>query len=82
MKFILQGRVVTMDAQSTVLPNGLIYVDGNVIVAVAEHGAPAPPGFAGAVSIKTGGTILPGLIELHNHLSYDCLPMWKVPTKQ
>ena len=29
--------------------------------------------------IKTGGTIYPGLIELHNHLSYNILPLWNVP---
>ena len=27
----------------------------------------------------THGTIYPGLIELHNHLSYDVLPLWAVP---
>jgi cytosine/adenosine deaminase-related metal-dependent hydrolase len=29
--------------------------------------------------IRTGGTIYPGLIELHNHLSYDVLTLWDVP---
>ena len=26
--------------------------------------------------VRTGGTIYPGLIELHNHLSYNTLPLW------
>ena len=26
--------------------------------------------------VETGGTLFPGLIELHNHLSYDALPLW------
>jgi hypothetical protein len=24
------------------------------------------------------GTVYPGLIELHNHISYNLLPLWKV----
>ena len=27
---------------------------------------------------RTGGTIYPGLIELHNHLSYNALPLWQL----
>ena len=26
--------------------------------------------------VETGGTIFPGLIDLHNHLSYNALPLW------
>ena len=26
--------------------------------------------------MDTGGTLFPGLIELHNHLSYNALPLW------
>jgi hypothetical protein len=81
LNFILFGRVVTMDSQLTVIPNGAVYVDGDSIAAVAERGGPPPAGFAGAPSVDTGGTLYPGLIELHNHLSYDSLPMWSVPQK-
>lgn len=28
---------------------------------------------------RTGGTLFPGLIELHNHMPYDVLPLWTVP---
>jgi cytosine/adenosine deaminase-related metal-dependent hydrolase len=28
--------------------------------------------------VDTAGTIYPGLIELHNHLAYNVLPMWRV----
>ena len=81
MKLVLLGSVVTMDAASTVLPNGAIYIDGNTIVAAADRAAPAPPGFSGATSVDTGGFIYPGLIELHNHLSYDALPLWDVQAR-
>ena len=32
-------------------------------------------------NLHTGGTIYPGLIELHNHLSYNVLPLWEVPQR-
>src|SRR5204863_487088 len=37
--------------------------------------------FEGAAVVAVGGTIYPGLIELHNHLSYDALPLWAVPER-
>jgi cytosine/adenosine deaminase-related metal-dependent hydrolase len=78
-RYALEGRVVTMDADSTVLRRGVVYVDGGHIVAVADADAPRPDGFAGESLVRTGGTIFPGLIELHNHLSYNILPLWQVP---
>ena len=46
-----------------------------------EGAAPPPPGFDDATALSTAGTIFPGLIELHNHLSYNALTMWSVPHK-
>lgn len=40
---------------------------------------PPPAGFSPAATLKTGGTIYPGLIDLHNHLSYNIVPMWMAP---
>ena len=57
MKFVLFGTVATMDSTFAVLANGAIYVDGNVIVAVADRAAPPPAGFAGATLVDTGGII-------------------------
>jgi hypothetical protein len=39
------------------------------------------PEFQVVPLIETGGTIFPGLIELHNHLPYNYLPLWDVPRK-
>ncbi|HEX9155860.1 MAG TPA: hypothetical protein VF819_09865, partial [Nitrospira sp.] len=80
-KTALGGRVVTMDASRRILPDGVVYLEKGAIVAVTERAAPAPDGFAGVKVIDTGGTIYPGLIELHNHLSYNALPMWNVPKR-
>lgn len=80
-RYGLEGRIVTMDAANDVLDRGIIYVEGGRIAAVLPTNAPAPPNFQNAPILKTGGTIYPGLIELHNHLSYNVLRTWTVPQK-
>ncbi len=75
-KLALAGRVVRMDSQYGVLPDAVVYVDKGGIRDVRERTQPPPDGFDGAPPIETGGTIFPGLIELHNHLSYNALPLW------
>jgi len=72
----LAGRVVTMNDAFTILPDAIVYSTGGVIVAVQERRKPAPAGFANVGVVETGGTIFPGLIDLHNHLSYNALPLW------
>jgi 5-methylthioadenosine/S-adenosylhomocysteine deaminase len=81
MKYVLKGRVATMNSAFTVLQAGAVYVDGRNIVAVQDVGAPPPSGFAAAITAGPSGIIFPGLIELHNHLSYNALTMWSVPRK-
>jgi len=80
-KLALAGRIVVMDEAFTVVPSGVIYIDKGSIVAVQDAAAPAPPGFGSVPVVDTGGTLFPGLIELHNHLSYNALPLWDVPRK-
>lgn len=80
-RYALRGRLVTLDASNTVLDDGVLYVRGRHIEAVLPAEAPTPPGFETVVPVATGGTVYPGLIELHNHLPYDVLPLWAVPKK-
>jgi 5-methylthioadenosine/S-adenosylhomocysteine deaminase len=75
-RYGLDGRVVTMNAAFEVIPRARVYVDAGRIVAVAPAGAPPPAGLEDVPVVRTGGTIYPGLIELHNHLSYNALPLW------
>ena len=75
-KLALAGRVVTMDPQNAVRADAILYVDKGAIVAVRDRQQPAPEGFETTGVLETGGTIFPGLIELHNHLSYNALPLW------
>jgi len=75
-KLALAGRVVTMDEAFTVKDDAVIYVDRGSIVAVQDRAMAAPTGFDEVAPVDTGGTLFPGLIELHNHLSYNALPLW------
>ena len=75
----LRGRVVTMDRKRTVLADGVVYVRGDTIAAVAPASEPPPDDFADVTPQKTNGTVFPGLIDLHNHLSYNILTLWDVP---
>ena len=74
-----QGRVVTMDDAGTVLDDGVVYIESGRIADVRAAADTRPDGFVDAPLVRTGGTIYPGLIELHNHLSYNVIPLWDVP---
>lgn len=78
-KYVLDGRVVTMNPTRKVIDKGRIYIDAGQIHAVQPAAAPPPAEFQQAPVVKTGDTIFPGMIELHNHLSYNAIPMWIVP---
>ncbi|WP_338760212.1 amidohydrolase family protein [Massilia sp. METH4] len=80
-KKILAGDIVTMNAGRTILRQGRVCVDGARIAAVLAAGEPLPAGFEGIRATETGGTIFPGLIDLHNHLTYNMLPLWQVPKR-
>jgi 5-methylthioadenosine/S-adenosylhomocysteine deaminase len=77
-RLALGGRIVTVDDSYTVHAHGVVYIDGGQIKAVTPAD-PAPDGFPDPVDTK--GTIYPGLIELHNHLSYNALPLYDVRKK-
>ncbi len=78
--YVVEGRVVTMGSQG-VLANGAIYIADGRIEAVQRSSTAPPPGFGQATRIRTGDTLYPGMIELHNHLSYNAMPLWDVPQK-
>jgi len=65
-----------MDDAFTVKADGVVYIDQGRIVTVQERAQPVPMGFEAVEVVETGGTLFPGLIELHNHLSYNALPLW------
>jgi len=65
--YILGGYVVTMNADREILPDAYIEILGDEIVEI--HTIP-PNGFQ---IISTNGLIFPGLIDAHNHPSYNVL---------
>ena len=77
---VLTGTVVTFDDAQPVVTGGAVYIgpDGT-IDAVQPSRRRAPAGFAGARRVATDGVITPGLIDLHNHLAYNTLPLWSAP---
>ena len=77
----LAGDIVAMDDALTVTRDGRLYLDKGAIVAIRRATDPAPAGFESVSVLNTGGTIFPGLIELHNHLAYNALRLWQVPKK-
>lgn len=66
--YALRGTVVT---PQSVIANGIVVVDGDTIVSV---GTTAPSGMK---VIDTGGVIFPGLIDLHNHVTWNAFPRWR-----
>jgi 5-methylthioadenosine/S-adenosylhomocysteine deaminase len=80
-RLALAGRVATMDDAFTVKDDAVVYVDKGRIVAVQAAQQAPPAGFEQTPVVDTDGTLFPGLIELHNHLSYNALPLWLVPKR-
>lgn len=79
--YVLEGRIVTMTDDGEVLPDGRLVISRGRIAAVVPAGEELPSKFASARRIRTGGTIYPGFIDLHNHFVYNVLPLWVVPKR-
>lgn len=77
---IVTGHLVTFDdapGAQPEIPDGALYIDRDgVIQAVQRRSDAAPPGFEGATRVDTEAVVYPGLIDLHNHIAYNCLPLW------
>jgi cytosine/adenosine deaminase-related metal-dependent hydrolase len=80
---LLQGTVVTMNAAHDVIDHGNVLVRGDRIVAVwrgAQPPASVTVGDAVVVDAGPKGLIFPGMINLHNHPTYDALSLWTAPS--
>lgn len=79
---VIKGRIVTLDSKSRVIEDGTLYVGADErIAAIRGPGEPGPEGFESARVLDTGGSVYPGLIDLHNHIAYNALPLWASPTR-
>lgn len=76
--YILKGRVVTMESENSVLNQGNVLVRDGKIEGVwsSSSSVPVTADLTNAVIIETNGTIYPGLIDLHNHVHYNHIPLW------
>jgi cytosine/adenosine deaminase-related metal-dependent hydrolase len=68
--FLLRGAVLTPDA---VIDPGEVLILGDTITCVA---ADCSAEASGVTVIETTGVISPGLVDAHNHITYDFLPEW------
>jgi 5-methylthioadenosine/S-adenosylhomocysteine deaminase len=80
---VMRGTIVTMDAAGTILQNGSVLVRNDKIVAIWS--GPTPPTdvpVGNAIEIDGGpdALIFPGLINLHDHPSFDALQLWPPPS--
>jgi cytosine/adenosine deaminase-related metal-dependent hydrolase len=76
------ATVVTMDDAHTVIPHGRVLVRDGRIVAVWS--GPQPPagvsvGHASVIEAGPNDLLFPGLINLHDHPSFDALDPWLPP---
>ena len=76
--FLLKGRVVTMDGETNVINDGNVMIRDGKITGVWASNANPPAGvdFSDVPIVNTDGTIYPGLIDLHNHVHYNHIPLW------
>src|SRR5664279_6633437 len=89
MALVVKGRIVPISNDPTVAPDdqasfaGRVWIgDDGRIAAVTRGRAVGPPALAGAPVVDVGSRlVVPGLIDLHNHLAYDTLPIWAEPTR-
>jgi 5-methylthioadenosine/S-adenosylhomocysteine deaminase len=65
----LRGTIFT---PTQILTDGLVSISGSRIVQVGAVSGQSGPGV-----IDTGALIFPGLINLHDHITWNFLPRWK-----
>src|SRR5262249_46319636 len=77
---VVTGHLVTFNPPKTEIADGTLYIDREkTIQTVQRRTDPAPSGFDQAARAETNGLVYPGLIDLHNHIAYNCLSLWIAP---
>ena len=85
MTLVIRGRIVPLDrTDPTAVFQGRVFIDpSGTIERVAAGADPGPSGFTTAPVIDVGDAfVLPGLIDLHNHMGYNTLPLWTEPKQK
>lgn len=68
-RYALRGTLIT---PNEIIPSGTIFIVGNKIEAVGKD-VELP---SGVQTFDTNGFIYPGLIDLHDHITWNFLPPW------
>ena len=82
MALVIAGRIVALDrADPDADFKGRVFLDDSgSIEQVTAGNAAAPSGFANAPVVDVGDAlVVPGIIDLHNHIGYNALPLWTEP---
>src|SRR5687768_7355986 len=66
---VLLGTIIT---PTGVMKHGYVGIVDGRIVAVSEN----KPDIPGALFVNTDGIILPGFVDIHNHVIWNVLPRW------
>jgi cytosine/adenosine deaminase-related metal-dependent hydrolase len=66
----LRGTIV---GPSSVIPDGAVEINGDKIASVSST--------PGSNAIPVDGVIFPGLIDLHDHFTWNVLPRWTPPSR-
>ena len=66
---ILRGTIILPEG---VMVHGYVGIVNGRIVSVSENS----PDLPNAVSVNTHGIILPGFVDVHNHVPFNVLPRW------
>ena len=85
MALIVAGRIVPLDeGDPDAVFQGRVFVDDSGTIERVTSGTDsAPSGFSAAPVMDVGDAfVLPGLIDLHNHIGYNTLPLWTEPTQE
>jgi 5-methylthioadenosine/S-adenosylhomocysteine deaminase len=86
---VVKGRLVPLASDPQVSSDpfatfrGQLWIgDDGVVAAVTRGAAAGPPGLEDAQRLDVGTSLVfPGLVDLHNHLAYNTLPLWVEPTR-
>ena len=81
-QLVIAGQVASMVGDVPDLPRrGRVWIRDDQIVDVTFDGR-VVDGFAEAPVVDVGDSyVLPGFIDLHNHLAYNALPLWAEPNR-
>ena len=90
MALIIAGKIVPLDrSDPDAVFKGCVFVDessgtiDSVVKGAVPSKAKRPAAFAQATVIDVGDAyVLPGLIDLHNHIGYNALPPWIEETQK